>query len=92
MKKKLTILAFGLLLAVGWTNDVSAQKLPQGKPWYQSAFFQRMTQPTMMKGLKEFPAESLDNATPMEGIDGQPSKAPRRANYTQTAPVTHIKS
>ena len=92
MKKKLTILAFGLLLAVGWTNDVSAQKLPQGKPWYQSAFFQRMTQPTMMKGLKEFPAESLDNATPIEGIDGQPSKAPRRANYTQTAPVTHIKS
>ena len=25
MKKKLTILAFGLLLAVGWTNDASAQ-------------------------------------------------------------------
>ncbi len=26
MKKKLTILAFGLLLAVGWTNVASAQK------------------------------------------------------------------
>ena len=28
MKKKLTTLLFGLLLAVGWTNDASAQKLP----------------------------------------------------------------
>lgn len=94
MKKSLTtfMLFSLLLLAVGWTNDASAQKLPQGKPWYKSAFFQRMTQPTMMNGSKEFPSESLDNATPMEGIDDQLSKAPMRANYTQTAPVTHIKS
>ena len=31
MKKKLTILAFSLLLAVGWTSDASAQRLPERK-------------------------------------------------------------
>ena len=30
MKKKLTILMFSLLLAVGWTSGVSAQSLPEG--------------------------------------------------------------
>ena len=94
MKKKLTILAFGLLLAVGWTNDASAQKLPQGKPWYQSAFFQKMTQPTMMDDSKGFLYEESSNnqAAVAEGTNGKMSKAPMRANYTQTAPATHVKS
>ena len=87
----MTILLFGLLLAVGWTNDASAQKLPQGKPWYQSAFFQRMTKSTMTSNPKAQAVElSVDKQA--EGIDGQPSRAPMRANYTQTAPVTHVKS
>jgi hypothetical protein len=91
MKRKMTILLFGLLLAVGWTNDASAQKLPQGKPWYQSPFFQRMTKPTMTSNPKAAGVElSIDKQA--EGIDGQPSRAPMRANYTQTAPVTHVKS
>ncbi len=93
MKKKLTILAFGLLLAVGWTNDASAQKLPQGKPWYQSAFFQKMTQPTTVNSeatAVEFSANA--KVADAEGANGKMSKAPMRANYTQTAPATHVKS
>ena len=30
MKIKLTTLLFGLLLAVGWTSNASAQALPEG--------------------------------------------------------------
>ena len=93
MRNKFFILLFGLLLAVGWTNDASAQKLPQGKPWYQSPFFQRMTKPTMMNDSQGPRSESLDNETPLsEVIGGQPSRAPKRANYTWTANVTHVKS
>ena len=32
MKTKFTILAFGLLLAVGWTSSAHAQRLPGAKP------------------------------------------------------------
>ena len=93
MKKKLTVLMFGLLLAVGWTSSVSAQKLPQGKPWYQSPFFQRMTKPTMTNGSEGPSSESLDNETQLsEVFGGQPSRAPKRANNTWTANVTHVKS
>ncbi len=91
MRRKFTILMFGLLLAVGWTSDASAQKLPQGTPWYQNAFFQRMTKPMMMESSNAQPIEWSSKAQ-LEGVDGQPSRAPKRANYTQTAPVTHIKS
>ena len=91
MRNKFLILLFGLLLAVGWTNDASAQKLPQGKPWYQSPFFQRMTKPTMTSNPKAAGVE-LSADMQAEGIDGQPSKAPMRANYNQTTPVTHVKS
>ena len=94
MKRKLTILMFSLLIAVGWTNDASAQKLTQDKPWYQSAFFQKMTQPTMTVESKAQPVEfSTDGkVADAEGTNGKMSKAPMRANYTQTAPATHIKS
>ena len=92
MKRKMTILLFSLLLAVGWTSDASAQKLPQGKPWYQSAFFQKMTKPTMTDGSKAQPFELSDNQTALEeGTNGK-RNAPRRANYTSTAAVTHVKS
>jgi len=99
MRNKFLILLFGLLLAVGWTNDASAQKLNLGKPWYQSAFFQRMTKPTMTVNSKVQATELTTDkqAAVTEGIIGQPStgnmsKAPKRASYNQTAPVTHIKS
>ena len=91
MKRKITILMFSLLLAVGWTNDASAQKLNQGKPWYQSPFFQKMTKPTTVNP-KAAAVEFSSNAAIAEGTNGKMSKAPMRANYTQTAPVTHIKS
>ena len=91
MNKKFLTMMFSLLLAVGWTSTASAQKLPQGKPWYQSPFFQRMTKPTMTSNPK---AQAVELSADMqaEGIDGQPSRAPRRANYNQTSPVTHVKS
>ena len=91
MRNKFLILLFGLLLAVGWTNDASAQKLHQGKPWYQSAFFQKMIQPKTIENPKAKAIEVSANEQ-AEGIDGQPSRAPMRANYNQTANVTHVKS
>jgi len=81
----------GLLLAVGWTTDASAQKLDQGNPWYKNAFFLKMTKPTMKESSKGQPVEWSSNLQ-AEGVNGQPSKAPKRANYNQTAPATHIKS
>lgn len=93
MRNKFLILLFGLLLAVGWTSDAHAQKLRQDKPWYQSPFFQRMKQPTMMNDSQGQRSESLDNLTAIaEGTNGNMLRAPRRANYNQTSPVTHIKS
>ncbi len=91
MRNKFLILLFGLLLAVGWTNDASAQKLPQGKPWYKNALFQRMTKPTMTSNPKAQAVELSADAQ-VKGVDGQPSRAPMRASYNQTSPVTHVKS
>ena len=91
MKKKLSILAFTLLLAVGWTNVASAQKLDQGKAWYKTAFFQKMKQPMMTENSIAQPVEMSSNKQ-AEGIDGKPSKAPKRANYTITSNVVHPKS
>ena len=91
MRNKFLILLFGLLLAVGWTSNASAQKLPQGKPWYKNALFQRMTKPTMTSNPKAQAVE-LSIGKQAEGIDGQPSRAPMRASYNQTSPVTHVKS
>ena len=97
MKKKLSILAFGLLLAVGWTNVASAQKLPQGKPWYTSAFFTKMHQPTMNNDKAAQPVEvNFDSQETLfdspNGTKVNRSKAPKRANYTVTASATHVKS
>ena len=94
MKRKLTFLMFGLLLAVGWTNSASAQKVPQGNPWYQSALSKRMMPPTMNDASTAQRVELSANAkvADAEGANGKMSKAPMRANYTQTAPATHIKS
>ena len=92
MRNKFLILLFGLFLAVGWTSDASAQKLPQGKPWYKSPFFQRMTKPTMTDGSKAQPFELSDDQTAIEEDTNGKRNAPRRANYTSTAAVTHVKS
>ncbi len=93
MKKKLTFLAFGLLLAVGWTNVASAQKLNLGKPWYTSAFFTRMQQPTMTTNKTAQPVELTDKEKALvDNSANGPQKAPHRANYTVTASATHVKS
>ena len=84
MKKKLTILAFGLLLAVGWTNVAQAQKLAD---------------PLAIRGLAKAAApveqnfvmkagEEVDIKTLFSGDSRM--KAPRRANYTVTADATHV--
>ena len=90
MKKKLSIFAFGLLLAVGWTNSASAQKLADSTPWYSSHFFTKMIQPTMNNDQTANPVEIKQEA--IKSTDGNMPKAPQRANYTQTAPATHVKS
>ena len=94
MKKKLTILAFGLLLAVGWTNDASAQKLAE-PVFSQSPVFKILGQPSAHEKMTAQPVEMLDNA-PAEVAAGQSAgqmlRAPRRANYTFTSDVVHPKS
>lgn len=97
MKKTLSILVFTLLLAVGWTNSASAQKLDLGKPWYASAFFTKMHQPTMDNGKTAQTVEvNFDNQEILfdspNGAKVNRSKAPKRANYTVTANATHVKS
>jgi len=95
MKKTLSILVFTLLLAVGWTNVASAQKISQGKPWYTSTFFTKMQQPTMTNDKAAQPVELSDkrDAVVVASLNGEsPRQAPRRANYTVTAAATHVKS
>ena len=86
MKKKLTILAFGLLLAVGWTNVAQAQRSNES--------------PSTDRTLKAMSSANVDmNRTVMAGgeidtkdIVGNAGwlMAPRRATYNQTADATHV--
>ena len=86
MKKKLSILAFGLLLAVGWTNVVQAQRSSDS--------------PSTDRTLKAMSPANVDmNRTVMAGgeidmkdIVGNAGwlMAPRRANYNETADATHV--
>ena len=86
MKKKLSIFAFGLLLAVGWTNVVQAQRSSDS--------------PSTDRTLKAMSPANVDmNRTVMAGgeidmkdIVGNAGwlMAPRRANYNETADATHV--
>ena len=95
MKKKLTLLTFGLLLAVGWTSDASAQLLPE----YQKASVIEERADANKSGEKvSFPASAILNgpshdAEPMHMNGGASSRmnAPRRADNTATASAVHTR-
>lgn len=94
MKKKLTLLAFSLLLAVGWTNDASAQKLAE-PVFSQSPIFKIMGQPSAHEKLTAQSVEMKDDA-PAETVAGQTAgqmlRAPRRADFTFTSNIVHPKA
>ena len=87
MKKKLTILLFGLLLAVGWTSDASAQKLPKAQE-------RQKEMPTVQQVQKaEMRAGAPAQATANQQLGTLRANAPKRTqNYNLNATVTHPKS
>lgn len=83
MKKKLTVLMFGLLLAVGWTSNASAQELAMHKST------------ASLKSTKKAEIKQSDAKWEMPNAlkRGQGYRAPLRSqNFSVTAPVTHTKS
>ena len=97
MKKKLTTLLFGLLLAVGWTSNASAQALPEG------GFTKRMGLPDVgvNSGIvnatkRASSAQSMlmlpsaDNSTSESTQMSAPAQAPKR--ITGVSSVVHDKA
>lgn len=78
MKKKLTILLFGLLIAVGWTGDVQAQQ-------------KMMSDPSQAKSLLvNVGSEAKRFSTPQ--LQGLRRNAPKRtAQFDLNAKATHTK-
>ena len=91
MKKKMTILMFSLLLAVGWTNDASAQLkrgyelVPMGAPTKVVNATPGSTS-AMAKFIPKMEEEhcvTVETGTATNGMN----RAPRRATIAAT--VTH---
>ena len=78
MRNKFLMLLFGLLLAVGWTNDAQAQRLEKTSPVLTSSI--------RFDGLNEVKRI----AEPM--LPGQRFNAPQRSADDLNAYVTHVKS
>ena len=92
MKKKLTILAFGLLLAVGWTSSASAQLLPK----YDEAQLVEEGGNAQRVGIKAPVSPAFANAKAhkvepmtMKAQASSMMNAPRRADNTATADAVH---
>ncbi len=86
MKKKLTILAFGLLLAVGWTNDASAQLLPNAGHYSAESATPR----------HGFATKQIQKGSGNDALAQQlslNSRAPKQTqNYDLNASATHTKA
>lgn len=94
MKKKLTTLMFGLLLAVGWTNSASAQLLPE----YEVAQLVEEGGNAQRVGIKAPVSPAFANAKAhkvepmtMKAQSSSMMKAPRRAQ-SATADAVHPRS
>ena len=90
MKKKLTTLLFGLLLAVGWTSNASAQALPEG------GFTKRMGLPDVGVNSGIVNAKKIATMPMMTMPTGEstqmsaPAQAPKRV--TGVSSVVHDKA
>ena len=83
MKKKLTTLLFGLLLAVGWTSTAQAQLLPSNAVSNSSKYTSQAVQ-----------GAAVEQDVEMASADYQPGglrHAPRRAASDYTTPIIHTK-
>lgn len=90
MKKKLTFFMFSLLLAVGWTNDASAQALPGAKA--KSTTFD-FSAPSRMVTHNHQSAATAVEEMPEGMSENTRFRAPLRSNnYTVTANVVHPKA
>jgi len=87
MKRKITFLMFGLLLAVGWNNSAQAQRLPESDcaPMFKSASIEKRKASVIDK------KNSLATLFPqaLKPVMNAPVKAPLRSPNTITADVTH---
>lgn len=83
MKRKFTILLFGLLLAVGWTNSAQAQSLP-------AEGFANVSLLQLKDVAKSMPKATHNVATPAQNGVGNVMKAPMRAGEPNAA--THNKA
>jgi hypothetical protein len=89
MKRKMTILLFSLLLAVGWTSDAQAQEVTRSKSTKYTTSQLRKT-----LSQKEAIGQPGVNATTVTLMNqGSQFRAPLRSqNFSQTSPVVHPKS
>ena len=96
MKKKLSILAFGLLLAVGWTNSASAQLLSESYATKLKTHAMSMNNSTDKQELQnDFRSNPLTETTEevdLKSFISAANKAPKRATYNQTADATHVRA
>lgn len=96
MRNKLTIILFGLLLAVGWTNTAQAQLLPMPKGFMTRPDFKETKQTKVSSKSLQSNSETMckDAVFAAKPIDGESTKsnAPRRADYTVVADKVHKKS
>jgi len=95
MKKKLPFLAFGLLLAVGWTNVASAQLLPEFSTKLKTRTMSMNNSADKQELKYDFrltpQAEKTEVVDFTSFISGA-NRAPKRATYNQTADATHVRA
>ena len=99
MKKKLSILASGLLLAVGWTNSAQAQLLPESSATKLKARVMSLApavngnfvaKQELKSDFRNMSQGELTEVTDFQSYISAAKRAPRRANYTITADATHV--
>lgn len=91
MKKKLTTLLFGLLLAVGWTGSAQAQALVKTR----TAVDAGSSSMGQMVSLEQIGHAAVHQGMYREANRGQQQqlRAPRRSqNFSAASPVTHPKA
>ena len=95
MKKKLSILAFGLLLAVGWTNVASAQLLPEFSTKLKTRTMSMNNSADKQELQNDFrsnPQAEMTEVVDFTSFISGANRAPKRATYNQTADATHVRA